>query len=99
MSDDIERLRSDINNQMSALRGDIKDISKALLELVRLDSVIKNQDMLTKRIGTQVDDHENRIRIGEVKNSEQQSRISSSERIVWLIVTSVFALAFFFIRG
>lgn len=99
MSDDIERLRSDMNRQMLALREDVKDISKALLELVRLDSVIKNQDGLINRIGSQVDDHEKRIRIGEVKNSEQQSRIGNSERIVWLIVTSVFALAFFFLRG
>jgi hypothetical protein len=98
VSEEMDLLRKEMNEQMTALRSEVKEVSKVLLELVRLDGVIKNQYGLINRISTQVDDHERRIRIGEVENSVHQSRLGTSERVIWLIVSSVFAAAFFFLR-
>jgi carbamoylphosphate synthase small subunit len=95
----MEELRKEMNAQMSSLRDEIKHMTRALTELIRLEGEMKAQTGALTRIGRQVDDHETRIRVTEVNGSVNQSQVSSNERIIWIVVTSLISLAFLFLRG
>jgi len=96
---DMDALRRDFNAQMGGIKSDLKEMTRALTELIRLDGEMKAQNGALNRIGRQVDDHETRIRTTEVHSSVNKSQVSNNERIIWIIVTGLISLAFFFLRG
>jgi len=86
----LESLSHSVNNQLTGVRSDIKDMTKALRELIRMDSEIKNVTTLVSRIGTEVDDHEKRIRMLENTSVVNSVKIGSGERIYWMLAMVAF---------
>jgi len=94
MSDtEIEQLKKDFSNQFSGVRSDIKELTKALHDLIRLDGDIKRQSDAVGRIGREVEDHEKRIRVLEVAAPGTKKSVGFMdklfERSVFLIVGAV----------
>jgi hypothetical protein len=82
---EIQQLKSNIDEKLDGVRSDIKELTKAFRDLVRLDGDIKRVDIVVDRIGRQVDDQEKRLRAVETSGAINGNRISSGERIRWLI--------------
>lgn len=94
MSEDLVQLRKEMTDQFSAMRSDIKEISHALVELVRLEGKFERVNELVYRLATENDNLEKRLRSLENSAGINNNRISNNERIVWFVVTSVLGLGF-----
>ena len=57
----VEALRSEVGAQFAGVRSDLKEVSQALRDLIRLDGDLKRQNDALLRIGKQVDEHEIRL--------------------------------------
>lgn len=57
----VETLRRDVSQHLAGVRNDIKDLTAALREMIRLDGEIKRQNDAVGRIGRQVDKQEERL--------------------------------------
>lgn len=57
----VENLRRDVSQHLAGVRNDIKDLTAALRELIRLDGEMKRQNDAVARIGRQVDKQEERL--------------------------------------
>ena len=84
----IETLRQDVSEQFSGIRSDIKDLTKALRELIRLDGEVKSVRDLSNRIGKQVDDHEKRIRTLETNSTANATAIKSSSGVALILLVA-----------
>jgi len=85
----IERLREDVANQFSGIRADIKDLTQSLRELIRIDGDMKRQNDALTRIGSQVDDHEERLRAVEKFGLKSEANNEHSSRFQWLWVSAI----------
>ncbi len=74
-----------VNGQLSGVRNDIKELTKALRDLIRIDGEIKNIVTLVSRIGSEVDDHEGRVRVLEKSNVVNSIKIGTGERVYWML--------------
>lgn len=83
-----------MSDQFKAIRSDIKEISTALVELVRLDGKFNNISELVYRVAKETDDLEKRVRSLESTAGVNNSRIGNTERLVWVLVTGVLGVAF-----
>ncbi len=58
----MEALRKDVTRQLDGVRVDIRELTKALRDLIRLDGNIKNVTETVHRMTNQLDDIELRLR-------------------------------------
>jgi len=86
----LENLSQEVGSQLQGVRSDIKDLTKALRDLIRMDGEIKNVAALVSRIGDEVDDHEERMRILEKHSLVNSVKIGAGERTYWML--AVFGL-------
>lgn len=96
MSEDADHVRTElrtfkaeVNTKLDTVSSEIKELTRALRELIRLDGDIRRQNDALARIGRQVDDHEVRLRRVEIEDSKQGARIGYSERWIWMAATGV----------
>lgn len=82
---ELDELKGDVTDQLKGVRSDLKDLTMALRELIRLDGDMKRQNDLLIRVAKQVDGLEIRVRTLEVNGSVNSTRIGFSERGMWLI--------------
>lgn len=92
---DLDGLRTSVNAQLEGMRKDIKDLTSAFRDLVRIDGDIQRTNDALVRIGRQVDDHEERLRSVENSQAADQVRIGSSERMFWVVFSAVVGVATF----
>jgi hypothetical protein len=57
----VEELRSEVGRQLGGVREELKELTKALRDLIRLDGDMKRTNDALIRIGKQVDGHETRL--------------------------------------
>lgn len=81
----VENLSRDVTNQLSGVRTEIKELTSALRDLIRMDGEIKNVNVLVARIGREVDDHEKRLRELEKNSIANSLKIGTGERIYWML--------------
>lgn len=86
---DIDTLRNEVNGQLTGVRSDIKDLTKVLRDLIRMDGEIKNIATLVGRVAGEVDDHEQRLRSLEKSSAINSIKIGQGERLYWLIGSGV----------
>lgn len=84
---ELESFKSDVSRQFDGVRNDLKELTKAMRELIRLEGDIKRTSDALIRIGRQVDDHDERIRALETSDASERVRVSHSERFIWLIIS------------
>lgn len=92
----IETLRSHFTGQFAGVRSDIKELTQALRELIRLDGDIKRQNDALARIGRQVDSHDERLHeietvrlpLIETAHAGAKVTVGHSDRMYWLLVTA-----------
>ncbi len=92
----IEALRGNFTNQFIGMRTDIKELTQALRELIRLDGDLKRQNDAIGRIGRQVDGHDERlheieaVRLPSIEAARAETKVSvgHSNRMYWLLVTA-----------
>ena len=92
----IEALRSNVSGQLTGVRSDIKELTQALRELIRLDGDLKRQNDALGRIGRQVDNHDARlheiesVRLPALETARAATSVSvgHSNRMYWLLVTA-----------
>tara|TARA_R100001143_G_scaffold45391_2_gene40712 strand:+ start:18255 stop:18563 length:309 start_codon:yes stop_codon:yes gene_type:complete len=94
VSEDLNRIRQEMSDQFKAIRSDIKEISTALVELVRLDGKFNSISELVNRVAIETDDLEKRVRSLENNAGVNNTRIGNSERLVWVLVTATLGLGF-----
>lgn len=58
----IEGLRTEVSQQLSGMRAELKQMTELMRELVRLDGDMKRLSDAIGRIGKESEDHENRLR-------------------------------------
>lgn len=97
LKSDLERLRSSVNEQFGAVREDLRELTAAFRELIRMDGDMRRINDALARIGAQVDDHEKRLRLLENGHAADGVRIGGNERIVWLFVTVAAGLLTYFL--
>jgi len=88
----IETLRSEVTTQLRTVSSDMKELTRALRELIRLDGDIKNLSTLVTRVGGQVDDHEKRLRRVETSSTVNTVKVGSSERFFWIAGAALFSV-------
>jgi hypothetical protein len=80
--DDLNVVREELNVQLAGVRADIKDLTLALRDLIRLDGDLKRIEQAQTRIGRQVDDHEDRLRSVEVGGAGHAKTVGLVDKLV-----------------
>lgn len=62
----LNHLQHSMSEGLNGVRTDLKELAKAMRELIRMDGDLKRQNDLIMRIGKQVDDLEKRTRVLEI---------------------------------
>ena len=83
---DLESFKKSIGGRLDGVQSELRELTKALRELIRIDGDIKRVQDAMARIGRQVDDHEERLRTVEVNGAGTGARLGHAERIIWLVV-------------
>ena len=92
----LEHMRVEVNRRFDVVHGDLKELTQALREMIRLDGDLKRQNDALVRVGRQVDAHEERLHDIEVnrlpqiegRNTETQTTAKQNSRFVWLLITA-----------
>lgn len=103
----IEGLRAEVSARFDLVHEDLKELTKALRELIRLDGDIRRLQDAIGRIGRTSDDHELRLRTVESAVTTGAVQSKHLDRTQWLGVTSVvslvsalvLALLLYFLKG
>lgn len=95
---DLDQLRKEMSEQFSSMRSDIKEISTALVELVRLEGKFERVNELVYRVASEVDDLEKRVRIVENDNGVSRTKIGNNERLAWLFLTALVGMVTYFLK-
>lgn len=90
-------MRLSFNEQFVGVRQDIKELTAAFRELIRMDGDLKRINDAMARIGSQVDDHEQRLRFVENGHAGDRVRIGNAERVAWALLLIVFNVAQYFL--
>jgi DNA-binding MarR family transcriptional regulator len=75
------------------LQSEIKSLNASMKDIIRLEGKLARINDLVDRIGVEQDDVEQRVRVLEKNTNINSVRISGSERIAWLALTSLLAIA------
>lgn len=89
----IDVINSHFAKEFDGVRADLKDLTRALRDLIRLDGKIENLTTLVTRVGIDVDDHEKRMREIETREAASTVRLGSSERFLWLLASILMSTA------
>jgi hypothetical protein len=73
--------KKDVSDQFAGVRSDIKDLTKALRDLIILDGDIKRQSDVVARVGREVEDHEKRIRSLEVTGAGTKKTVTLMDKV------------------
>lgn len=93
LEDKLEDLRGEVGRRFDTVHNDMKDLTKALRDLVRLDGDLHRIQDSVVRIGAQVDDHEQRLRPLETSGAVQGvtvKHISSTQAMFLAAACSLF---------
>lgn len=82
MQQDLTEFKADVRGQFDGVRADLRELTQALRELIRLDGDIRRIDDKVIRIGAEVDDHENRLREMEKSDAAQTRSVGLFD---WLL--------------
>lgn len=96
----LEHLREELHRGLEGMRAKLEEMSKELRDVIRLDGDLKRHDDAIKRIGRQVDDHEERIKHIEVvrlpsietKGAVTGQVAASSDRFMIILVSAAASL-------
>lgn len=82
----LESFREEVNSRFVEVRSDIRELTKALRDLIRLDGDIKRIQDQMLRLSKVVDQHE--LYIGDLRLDSNTSTITISkyERLFWFIM-------------
>lgn len=88
--------KAEINKQLSGVRTDLKELTKALRDLIRLEGNIAQLSDLVGRHATESRDHEKRIRKIEMQLAGTSKSVTLFDQIVrhtvLLVVGGVFSV-------
>lgn len=84
----LEDFRAEVRLQFDRVGGELKELTQALRDLIRIDGDIRRLGEVTKRIGGQVDEHEKRLRVVEIAGTANHSETKQHDRLLWLIVVA-----------
>jgi septal ring factor EnvC (AmiA/AmiB activator) len=82
----LQEFRAEVRQRFDRVGEDLKELTKALRDLIRLDGDIRRLAEAVKRIGTQVDDHEGRLRAVEANGTAAQADTKHHDKLLWFIV-------------
>lgn len=102
-----EKLRHSVDEQFGGVRKELKELTQALRDLIRLDGDLKRQNDAIVRIGRQVDDHENQLRdiqqvrlpAIEIGGTRTQLNADTSTRFFWIVITAAASVCSSVIAG
>lgn len=80
---------------MGEVKTSLKDISKALNTLTRLEEKHSNTQQTVEKLNGRLDDHDTRIRANEIKLASQMW----VERIIWVAVAGIISSIIVTFRG
>lgn len=88
----VEDLRKEVSGRFDSMQEDIKELTKALRDLIRIDGDIRRLQDSVGRIGRETEDHEKRVRLLEGSGVATQSDIKHADRQSWLLITAAASL-------
>lgn len=92
-----------LHQELKDLRDDVRNLSSKLEAVIRLEGDMQRHGDLVDRIGTQVDDHEKRLRSIEQTGATTRERVrgqaSSTERVWWIVGLVLAAIIGAWARG
>ena len=96
MSDDssekkLDDFRKEVREQMSSVGDELKELTKALRDLIRLDGDIRRIQDAVGRIGRQADDHEIRVRRIESLCQSQEGSVKNISNIQMMFMAAGFS--------
>lgn len=90
----LEVFRKEVNGRFEALQSEIRELTSALREQVRIDGEIKRVNDALARMGKQIDkleargdDADQRLRNVEQSGAARQSEVRYLDRLTWLPYT------------
>lgn len=86
---EMDEFKAEVRDQIKGLRTDIRELTMAFRDLIRIDTNLKNVDRRVDAIGASVDDHETRLRAIEVSGSGEKQRINHTHWFVNLLISAV----------
>lgn len=95
----LEEMRDDVRTQFAEVRDDLKELTKALRELIRLDGDIRRLQDACGRIGRESEDHEKRLRALEQTRGADAMTVKHLDRTQWLQITTVVSIIASVIAG
>ena len=84
----LEDFRTEVREQFNRVGDELKELTQALRDLIRIDGDIRRLREAIKRIGGQVDDHEKRLRSAERAGTASHTETKQHDRLLWLIVVA-----------
>jgi len=85
----LETFRDEIGGRFDRVHDDLKELTKALRDLIRLDGDIRRLQDAMSRIGHESGDHELRLRELEGANATAAVEHRHLDRTQWLGITTV----------
>lgn len=82
LKQDLDELRGDIGKRFDSVHTELKELTKALRDLVRIDGDQRRIEEKVNRIGSEVGDHEKRIRHLERSDAGQEKSVGLLDWIV-----------------
>lgn len=89
----LETFRSEVGERFDRVHDDLKDLTKALRDLIRLDGDIRRLQDAIGRIGRESGDHEKRLRVLEEATAGQRVKVGVIGRGQLLIFSTIAAAA------
>ena len=88
----VEFLRTELGRRFDTVQEELKELTKALRDLIRLDGDIRRLQDAVGRIGRETEDHEKRLRTLEGSGAATQATVKHADRQSWLIITAAASL-------
>jgi len=95
----LETFRGEIGERFDRVHDDLKELTKALRDLIRLDGDIRRLQDAIGRIGRATDDHETRLRAVEAAAAAVTVESRHLDRTQWLGITTVATVVATIIAG
>jgi len=89
----LEDFREETKERFNEIRSDIKELTLALRELIRLDGDIKRLNEVVERIGDQVKTNSQDIGLLKIATARSSVTVGVHERWFWVGVSFIFAVA------
>lgn len=86
---ELNQFKNEVRLQMEGVRADLKDLTKALRELIRLEGSLNGLAKIVERLGRENDDQEKRLRqieIGAAGTSKSVGLFDGMVKHVFVLV-------------